>query len=59
MEEFFRAVHCHFASFNTPGSPRGHLCASGPCVGVGDAKQASGDGESGAVETGLTGTVAL
>ena len=38
-----------------------HLCAWGPCMGVrramalfGDAKQATGEGKSGLVETGLT-----
>ena len=42
-----------------------HLCAWGPCVGVrramaliGDAKQATGEGKSGPVETGLTGPAA-
>ena len=43
-----------------------HLCAWGPCVGarqamvlIGDTKQATSEGESGPVETGLTGPVPM
>ena len=58
--DFFRTVRSHLASFNM--SP---VCWE-PCVGVrwampmaltGDAKQATGEGKSGPVETGLTGPV--